>query len=252
MSKDLFGHDKVEEAIERLRIFEPPEGYFGAFSGGKDSCVIKELCKMIGTKVDWHYNVTTIDPPELIYFIRKHHSDVVWERPEKPFLARMIEKGFPMRINRWCCAEYKENSGSGRRVLTGIRSAESQKRAGRKMVEQCFKDSSKTYVNIIIDWTEQDVWVFIKERNVPYCCLYDEGFKRIGCVMCPYNYSRAVEAERWPRMKANFERAFIKLYEKNHGRPSYQRWRDGREMFEWWLSSRGGGKGNPDQTVMFE
>ena len=252
MSKDLFGHDKVEEAIERLRIFEPPEGYFGAFSGGKDSCVIKELCKMIGTKVDWHYNVTTIDPPELIYFIRKHHSDVVWERPEKPFLARMIEKGFPMRINRWCCAEYKENSGSGRRVLTGIRSAESQKRAGRKMVEQCFKDSSKTYVNIIIDWTEQDVWVFIKERNLPYCRLYDEGFKRIGCVMCPCSNSRVREAEHWPRMKANFERAFIKLYEKNHGRPPYLRWGDGKEMFEWWLSPRGGGEGNPDQFVMFE
>jgi len=87
MSKDLFGHDKVEEAIERLRVFEPPEGYFGAFSGGKDSCVIKELAGMVGVKVDWHYNVTTIDPPELIYFIRKHHSDVVWDRPEKPFLV---------------------------------------------------------------------------------------------------------------------------------------------------------------------
>jgi phosphoadenosine phosphosulfate reductase len=38
--KDLFGHDKVEEAIERIKMFEPPEGYYLADSGGKDSSVI--------------------------------------------------------------------------------------------------------------------------------------------------------------------------------------------------------------------
>ena len=36
---DLMGeaHDRVQTAIDRLRNFEPPEGYFMAFSGGKDS-----------------------------------------------------------------------------------------------------------------------------------------------------------------------------------------------------------------------
>ncbi len=38
LEENLFGiHDKVETAIGRLRAFEPPEGYFVAFSGGKDS-----------------------------------------------------------------------------------------------------------------------------------------------------------------------------------------------------------------------
>lgn len=63
--KDLFGHDKVEEAIERLKMFEPPEGYWGATSFGKDSIVIMQLCKEANVKVDWHYNMTTIDPPNL-------------------------------------------------------------------------------------------------------------------------------------------------------------------------------------------
>lgn len=250
--KDLFGHDKIEEAIERLKMFEPPEGYYFADSGGKDSSVVRELLFMSGCKFDAHYNVTTIDPPELIYFLRKFHPDTRWERNKKPFLVRLIEKGFPLRTKRWCCAEYKERGGSGRRVVTGIRAEESQKRAGRKMIEQCYKDSSKTYVNPIIDWTFQDVWQFIKQYKIPYCSLYDEGFKRIGCVMCCYNYNRDVEAERWPKMKQSFIRAFVKLYEKNKGRPSYARWKSGEEMFSWWISKNSQGKGNPDQTVMFE
>jgi phosphoadenosine phosphosulfate reductase len=36
----LFGvEDKVAKAIERLKTYEPPEGYYVAFSGGKDSTV---------------------------------------------------------------------------------------------------------------------------------------------------------------------------------------------------------------------
>jgi phosphoadenosine phosphosulfate reductase len=250
--KDLFGHDKVEEAIERIKMFEPPEGYYLADSGGKDSSVILALTKMARVKFDAHYSVTTIDPPELIYFLRNHHPETIWERPEKPFLTRLVEKGFPLRVNRWCCQEYKERGGSGRRVLTGLRSEESTRRAGRRLVEQCFKDSSKTFINPIIDWTFQEIWQFIREYKIPYCLLYNEGFKRLGCVMCCYNYNRDIEAKRWPRIKQAFIKAFVKLYEKNSHRPSYTRWTSGEEMFQWWLSKDSYGKGDPDQTVMFE
>jgi hypothetical protein len=37
---NLDGRDKVAESINRLRQYEPPEGYFLAFSGGKDSVVL--------------------------------------------------------------------------------------------------------------------------------------------------------------------------------------------------------------------
>jgi phosphoadenosine phosphosulfate reductase len=217
IEETLFGRvDKVAIAIERLKTFEPPEGYYLAFSGGKDSQCIYHLAEMAGVKFDAHYSVTTIDPPELIYFIRKHYPTVIWDRPIKPFLSLLTEKGFPTRQNRWCCAVYKEGGGSGRRVITGVRKAESNKRAGRKMVEHCFRDASKIYVNVIIDWEEEDVWELIRSNGLPYCPLYDEGFKRLGCVMCPMSSRQQMEAIRWPGMKKAFQRAFDKLY-KNRG-----------------------------------
>ena len=245
--KDLFGNpiqermtlqQAVNLSLDRLKTFEPPEGYWLADSGGRDSCVLLYLAKMAEVKFEAVYSVTTIDPPELIYFLRQHHHDTKWDRPKKPFLSMLLDRGFPLRTNRWCCNEYKERSGHGRRILLGVRWEESQRRATRKMVEQCYKDSSKTYVNPIIDWDQRHVWDFIHSEKIHYCSLYDEGFKRIGCVMCVYNYSRQEEAKRWPRFKLNFERAFIALYEKNKHRPSYQRWKNGIEMFDWWLSKK--------------
>ena len=78
IENDLFNGEinKVNLSIKRLKEFEPKEGYYLAFSGGKDSIVIKKLAEIAGVRFDSHYNNTTIDPPELIYFIRKFHPDV--------------------------------------------------------------------------------------------------------------------------------------------------------------------------------
>ncbi len=55
--------DKVNLAIRRIKLHEPIEGYYVAFSGGKDSCVILDLVKRAGVKFDAHLNITTVDPP---------------------------------------------------------------------------------------------------------------------------------------------------------------------------------------------
>ena len=68
---NLNGENKVDVAINRLQTFEPPEGYYLAFSGGKDSQCIYHLAKMAGVKFDAHYSVTTVDPPELMKFVKE-------------------------------------------------------------------------------------------------------------------------------------------------------------------------------------
>lgn len=256
VEQQLFGLvDKVAIAIERLKTFEPPEGYYLCHSGGKDSVVIHALAKMSGVKFDAHHNLTTIDPPELVRFIHEHCKDVKIERPEKPFLVELVRMGFPIRQRRWCCEEYKENGGSGRVCITGIRAEESARRRRRKMVEVCYNDPTKRYVHIIFDWTERDVWEFIKSNNISYCSLYDNGWKRIGCLFCPMQgrERRLEETRLYPAYARAFIKAFEKLYalRKSQSNPSVDHWGSGEEMFWWWISGKSS-RGDDAQCKMFD
>ena len=254
---DLFsGKDKAEIAIDRLQAFEPKDGtgYYCAFSGGKDSIVILDLLKRSGCKFDAHYNVTTVDPPELVRFI-KTFPEVQFNYPEMSMWKLIVNKRMPpTRIARYCCTYLKETNGAHRFVVTGIRWAESYGRSKRKMVEACFKDDRRFYVRPIIDWSTEDVWQYIKSRNLRYCSLYDEGFDRIGCIGCPMagREGRLKEFKRWPKYKAAYIKAFDRCIEKRitDGLVS-ENWSSGQEMFDWWMSDRKE-KPDPDQTVMFE
>ena len=134
--------EKVQKSIERLKAFEPPEGYYLAFSGGKDSVVCKALLDMSGCKYDATYRVTSVDPPELVRFIKNQHPDVKREVPRygtrrgpewegKPITMwnlipwKMMP---PTRIVRYCCEHLKESGGDGRLTVTGVRWAESPNR----------------------------------------------------------------------------------------------------------------------------
>jgi phosphoadenosine phosphosulfate reductase len=125
----------VETAIKRLQSFEPPEGYYVAFSGGKDSQCAYHLCKMAGVKFDAHYAVTSVDPPELVRFIKEYYPDVQFERQYdkngKPITmwSLIAEHTLPpTRKVRYCCSALKETGGQGRVVVTGVRWAESANR----------------------------------------------------------------------------------------------------------------------------
>ena len=96
VEETLFGiRDKVETAIQRLKAFVPPEGYYLAFSGGKDSQCVYHLCKEAGVKFDAHYSLTTVDPPEVIYFIREHYPDVIVDKPDLTMWQLIVKKGMP-------------------------------------------------------------------------------------------------------------------------------------------------------------
>ena len=222
-------------SIEIIKAHEPPDGYWLAFSGGKDSIVLYDLACRAEVKFDAHYNNTTCDPPELIYFMREYYPFVIWEHPAKSIWDAIPERGFPMRNGRWCCEEYKERGGQGRFVLTGIRAEESPRRRRRQIVESCYKDTSKIYVNPIIFWSKTEVWDYIKSRNLPYCSLYNNGWSRIGCVICPFEAQIKERLAAYPGYYKLLQRAFMKLYENIKHRPSARRWQNSEEMLEWWL-----------------
>lgn len=142
--------DKVELAIQRLKAFEPPEGYYVAFSGGKDSQCVYHLCKMAGVKFDAHYNVTSVDPPELVKFIRTNYPDVEFVVPHDnngkriSMWSLIAEKLMPpTRVVRYCCQQLKETQGEGRVTVTGVRWAESANRKANQGVVTIPKKSKR-------------------------------------------------------------------------------------------------------------
>jgi phosphoadenosine phosphosulfate reductase len=253
---DLFsGKDKAEIAIDRLRAFCPPEGYYVAFSGGKDSVVILDLVKRSGVPFDAHYNFTSVDPPKLVRFI-KTFPTVEIRKPELTMWQLIIKKRMPpTRVVRYCCEYLKEGGGQGRRVVTGIRWAESYGRSKRKMVEACFRNDHTFYVRPIIDWSSDDVWGYIKQRNLKYCTLYDEGFRRIGCIGCPMAGKKEREKQfaRWPNYKKAYIKSFDRCIQKrNADGLQTDKWSDGNEMFAWWVNDSKKRRNDDNQVVMFE
>lgn len=249
---NMEGHNKVEVAIARLREFEPPEGYHLAFSGGKDSIVVHALAVKAGVKFDAHYNITGIDPPELIHFIRQYYPSLLWEKPLENIWKLVERKGLPRRNARFCCEYLKEHSGAGRIVVTGVRWEESWRRKRRAMVETCRWVKAKSFLHPIIDWTTMEVWEYIRGHGLPYCSLYDEGYHRLGCVLCPMTTAgqTARDRERWPKIAMAWLRACQRYYSR--GTPSTKRWASAEEMFEWWLSREGvPDEDDNDQQSMF-
>ncbi|WP_459851736.1 phosphoadenosine phosphosulfate reductase family protein [Humidesulfovibrio idahonensis] len=77
---------------------------------------------------------------------------------------------------------------TGTRVLlTGLRRDEHASRAKRPYAEwRAATHDTPAYwqVNPILDWTEMDVWAFITGEALPYCELYHEGYRSLGCMPC--------------------------------------------------------------------
>jgi len=123
MNKEL-----EKRAIEHLKAFEPDDGYYLAYSGGKDSDCIKILAYLAGVKFEAVHNLTTVDAPETVYYI-KNQNDVRIDSPELSMWQLIVKKGLPpTRVIRYCCSELKERGGKDKVVVTGVRWAESSKR----------------------------------------------------------------------------------------------------------------------------
>ncbi len=246
----------LQKAEKIALSYDQEDGFYLAFSGGKDSQALLHMAQLAGVKFRAHMNLTSVDPPEVIRFVRTNYKEVELNKPHKSIFRIAVEKQIlPTQRVRWCCAEYKENAGAGKVTLIGIRRKESSRRAKRNEVEisnrkfsgslddfeeyrqeqkakRARRRSKKDGVNItnadneqtlgcingkesllispIINWSERDVWEFLNDVvSVPHCSLYDEGWKRIGCIGCPMSSrkQKLFENKRYPHVKRNWIKA---------------------------------------------
>ena len=182
----------------------------------------------------------------------------------------------PTRLQRYCCKELKETTTPHRIVATGVREDESTGRKGRDVFtvreqrkadakffslehsQEVFKESldrdpiwdctlikrereqGDVIVNPIYDFTEADIWNYIKTYKVNICDLYQCGYKRIGCIGCPLGgyASQKRQFIDFPKYKEAYIRTFDQMIErrKQLGKPTDKKWNTGYECFLWWIN----------------
>ena len=255
---------------ENLALSMDERGFHVAFSGGKDSQVLLALVEMAGVKHHAEMQVTTVDSPNLMQFVRKNYPQVKLDLPKKNMYQLILDKKMlPTRKARFCCSFLKEQAGPGTVTCLGIRAAESTKRAKRSPVEvighrvgyeikddklipessggelmfeteckesvYCVGGKDKVVISPIFDWSDQDVWNFIREHNMPYCDLYDKGFHRIGCLFCPMANlkEKRLEQKMFPLVA---ERVYIRAIRGLMELGNYDQFESAEQVFEWWIS----------------
>lgn len=177
----------------------------------------------------------------------------------------------PTRLVRYCCKVLKETGGRGRAIATGVRRSESVARRKRTFANNfsqarpaaidfedaasLFEDADKaiehddnfirscrirgkTSFQPIIEWLDDDVWQFLDEQGIETNPLYEEGFRRVGCVGCPFASpaEREREFERWPKYRDAYLRAFDKMLEHRRTSGLETEWQTAEEVFDWWMS----------------
>lgn len=244
--------EKTEKSIQLIKQYEQEaiktnREYTVCFSGGKDSQVLLDLFKRSGVKYHAIYNVTTNDPPENVYFIKKHYPDVEFLHPKLTYLE-LIEKNrmLPTINKRFCCAKLKEYSGQGF-VATGVRKEESSKRAEYAAIETdkrqpyiiggCgLKKFKKVHFRPILEWTEQDIWEYIEDRNIPTNPCY-ESSGRVGCIFCQFKTKKEMiyNSKQYPRYFRLLMRTIQRIIDNGYMRDFSPV--TAEQVWEWWISN---------------
>ena len=109
----------------------------------------------------------------------------------------------------------------------------------RRLFEQC-QLKAKMVVNPIIDWTDRDIWKFIRGEHLNVNSLYQMSYDRVGCIGCPIagRRTRWREFADFPQYKQAYIRAFDKMIRIREARGLETRWRSGEEVFVWWMEDQ--------------
>lgn len=257
--------EKIEHSLELIRkaaiIAEdmtPEEGLWIAYSGGKDSECVLALVKQAEVKFTAYYNVTGIDAPDSIRFIRENHPEVNFIHPKRNYIQLVEFAGLPTMQRRFCCDKIKENTGAGHVVVTGVRAQESKKRQQLSEVKlysrrrpnrnrdntknideviesqhQCIQGKDRLMVHPIFQWSETDVWQYIAMNNLPINPMYSK-VGRVGCMYCPFAQTKQIEM--YEKLYPIYRKRLLVAIKRNLTKSNKVMFKDEEECFDWWKS----------------
>ena len=194
---DLFTK-RVDQSMRLITSYSKWKPLTLAYSGGKDSDCVRQLCKLAHVPISIVHNSTTIDPPGTLEYCIKHGAVV--QRPKYTFFELVRKHGLPSMFRRFCCRYLKEQYVASP-LLLGIRSDESQKRSKRyKSPSVCRIYAHNKRCEQVLPlqlWTLETERIFIEDNNmILHPHYYKNGkldvTRRVGCVGCPLQGDRGV------------------------------------------------------------
>ena len=164
-----------------------------AFTGGKDSSVLLDLTRRaFDEKIP--FKVITIDTsaefPEIKEFIEKLKQS--WGFDLLTYSNKeALKANYPIAKDKADCCNTLKTSPLKESIkdlhlkamFTGIRKDETEARANEIYFSKR-KDPHHFRVHPILHFTEKDIWDYIKLNNLPYCSLYEQGYRSIDCAPC--------------------------------------------------------------------
>ena len=271
--------DKIDAAIARLRTGSlMAECYTGKpmvikYSGGKDSDVLLHLARRANIPIEVSHSLTTVDAPETVWHVRDVFRALeldgipasiryaTYKGQRTTMWSEIVRRGVPpTRLMRYCCSVFKESSGKGRMIATGVRWQESSARAkraayevlaprkedrilvndndeSRRLYEDCRLKGTRV-TNPLIDWTDADVWQYIHDNHICTNPLYGMGYTRVGCVGCPMaGYIHRVNAfARWTKYRQAYLHAFERMLDVRRAKGlQTDLWHNAEDVMRWWL-----------------
>lgn len=207
--------DLEKQAIDIMRTFASDDPYQLGYSGGKDSDVILHLAKKSGVKFNAVHNLTTVDAPETVYYVKKKKEVSILYPKYSMWQLIVKHRSPPTRLFRFCCKDLKEYSGIGKKLITGVRKYESKNRMDNQgivafpkpgkeiksksddgiFVENKRKGiviynydnseshravencyrTSKVLINPILEWDDEYLWWYIRHEQLEINPKYNNG-----------------------------------------------------------------------------
>ena len=194
---DSFKNKSAQEVLEYFLKEYGSDAALSSSLGAEDQVITDMMLKL---KKD--ANIFTLDTgrlhPEtydvmdatnLKYGIKLHVFFPKNDEVEKLYEKQGINGFYESIENRKACCFIRKIEPLQRALkplkvwITGLRASQSVTREELPVIE--FDEANDVIkVNPLVNWSEEDVWEYVKENRVPYNKLHDKGFPSIGCAPC--------------------------------------------------------------------
>lgn len=186
--KERWSMEVIKKAVELYGI----DSIGIAWTGGKDSTTVLHLIRQaFGGHIPFKViNIdTSVKFPEIYAFRDRIQKE--WGLDLRIFRNEEASKWIKeSKDHAECCYQLKtvplnkaiESLGLNI-LITGLRWDEQEARADEKYYSSREKPAH-IRVQPILHFREVDIWQYIKKYNVPYCQLYNKGYRSLGCAPC--------------------------------------------------------------------